>query len=110
MNLILIYVLFQSFKYDRYLDENGKENTDFKKNGKKLKFYYMPFGSGKTKCPGRQFAVHEIKQFVTLLISYFDMDLVEKNSKTPPLDESRAGLGILQPTYDVDFKYRLKVF
>ncbi|XP_077348864.1 cytochrome P450 7A1 isoform X1 [Lithobates pipiens] len=105
-----IYEDPQTFKYDRYLDENGKEKTDFFLKGKKLKYYYMPFGSGKTKCPGRQFAVHEIKQLVTLLISYFDMDLVDKNSKTPPLDESRAGLGILQPTYDVDFRYRLKVF
>ncbi|XP_072267256.1 cytochrome P450 7A1 [Pyxicephalus adspersus] len=99
-----------TFKYDRYLDENGKEKTNFFLKGKKLKYYYMPFGSGKTKCPGRQFAVHEIKQLMVLLISYFDMELVDKNSKTPPLDESRAGLGILQPTYDVDFRYRLKAF
>ncbi|CAI9574466.1 unnamed protein product [Staurois parvus] len=99
-----------TFKYDRYLDENGKERTNFFLKGKKLKHYYMPFGSGKTKCPGRKFAVHEIKQLMTLLFSYFDMELVDKNSKTPPLDESRAGLGILQPNYDVDFRYRLKVF
>ncbi|XP_075067472.1 cytochrome P450 7A1 [Mixophyes fleayi] len=97
-----------TFKHDRYLDENGKEKTNFYLKGKKLKYYYLPFGSGKTKCPGRQFAVHEIKQLLTLLISYFDMELIDKNTKTPPLDQSRAGLGILQPTVDVDFRYRLK--
>ncbi|XP_069816111.1 cytochrome P450 7A1 [Dendropsophus ebraccatus] len=97
-----------TFKYDRYLNENGKEKTDFYLKGKKLKYYYLPFGSGKTKCPGRQFAVHEIKQLLTLLISYFDMELVDKNVKSPPLDQSRAGLGILQPTDDVEFRYRLK--
>lgn len=97
-----------AFKYDRYLDESGKEKTDFYLRGKKLKYYYLPFGSGKTKCPGRQFAVHEIKQLLTLLISYFDMELVDKNAKSPPLDQSRAGLGILQPTHDVDFRFRLK--
>ncbi|XP_063779832.1 cytochrome P450 7A1 [Pseudophryne corroboree] len=97
-----------TFKYDRYLDENRKENTSFYLKGKKLKYYYMPFGSGKTICPGRQFAVHEIKQLLTLLISYFELELVDKNVKSPPLDQSRAGLGILQPTHDVDFRYRLK--
>ncbi|KAG8570800.1 hypothetical protein GDO81_011423 [Engystomops pustulosus] len=99
-----------NFKYDRYLDENGKEKTDFYLKGKKLKYYYLPFGSGKTKCPGREFAVHEIKQLLSLMISYFDLELVDKNAKSPPLDQSRAGLGILQPTYDVDFRYRLKTY
>ncbi|XP_018419692.1 PREDICTED: cholesterol 7-alpha-monooxygenase [Nanorana parkeri] len=105
-----IYEDPMTFKYDRYLDENGKEKTNFYLRGKKLKYYYIPFGSGKTKCPGRQFAVYEIKQLIILLLSYLDMEIVDKTSKTPPLDESRAGLGILQPTYDVDFRYRLKVF
>ncbi|XP_044151334.1 cytochrome P450 7A1-like [Bufo gargarizans] len=96
------------FKYDRFLDENGKGKTDFYLKGKKLKYYYLPFGSGRTKCPGRQFAVLEIKQLLTLLISYFDMELADKNAKCPPLDQSRAGLGILPPTNDVDFRFRLK--
>lgn len=68
----------------------------------------MPFGSGVTKCPGRFFAVYEIKQFLTLLLSYFDMELLDPAIQVPPLDQSRAGLGILQPTYDVDFRYKLK--
>ncbi|XP_053324291.1 cytochrome P450 7A1-like [Spea bombifrons] len=97
-----------TFKHDRYLDENLKEKTNFYLKGRKLKYYYLPFGSGKTKCPGRHFAVHEIKQLLTLLISYFDLELVDKNTKCPPLDQSRAGLGILQPKHEVDFRYRLK--
>ncbi|KAM8967318.1 cytochrome P450 7A1-like [Pelodytes ibericus] len=97
-----------TFKYDRYLDEDLKEKTNFYLKGRKLKYYYLPFGSGKTKCPGRQFAVHEIKQLLTLMISYFDVEIIDKNAKSPPLDQSRAGLGILQPTHDVDFRYRLK--
>ncbi|KAM8966875.1 cytochrome P450 7A1-like [Pelodytes ibericus] len=99
-----------TFKYDRYLDENLQEKTNFYLKGRKLKYYYLPFGSGKTKCPGRQFAVHEIKQLLTLIISYFDVEMIDKNTKSPPLDQSRAGLGILQPTHDVNFRYRLKTF
>lgn len=97
-----------TYKYDRYLDENGQEKTSFYRNGRKLRYYYMPFGSGVTKCPGRFFAVHEIKQFLSLLLAYFEMDLLDPDVKEPPLDQSRAGLGVLQPTYDVDFRYRLR--
>ncbi|XP_025910490.1 cholesterol 7-alpha-monooxygenase [Apteryx rowi] len=103
-----IYADPLTFKYDRYLDENGEEKTDFYRNGCKLKYYYMPFGTGIAKCPGRLFAVHEIKQFLTLILSYFEIELVDSNVQCPSLDQSRAGLGILQPTNDVDFRYRLK--
>uniref|UniRef100_A0A8C5M7Y0 Cholesterol 7-alpha-monooxygenase n=1 Tax=Leptobrachium leishanense TaxID=445787 RepID=A0A8C5M7Y0_9ANUR len=96
------------FKYDRFLNENLEPKTDFYLRGRKLKYYYLPFGSGKTKCPGRHVAVYEIKQMITLFLSYFDIEYVDKNVKIPPLDQSRAGLGILQPTHDVNFRYKLK--
>lgn len=98
----------QEYKFDRFLDEKGQEKTTFTRQGRKLRYFYMPFGSGVTKCPGRFFAVYEIKQFLTLLLSYFDMELLDPAIQVPPLDQSRAGLGILQPTYDVDFRYKLK--
>lgn len=98
----------QEFKYDRFLEDNGQEKTTFCRRGRKLRYFYMPFGSGVTKCPGRFFAIYEIKQFLTLMLLYFDMELLDPAIRVPPLDQSRAGLGILQPTYDVDFKYRLK--
>ncbi|XP_008572483.1 PREDICTED: cholesterol 7-alpha-monooxygenase [Galeopterus variegatus] len=97
-----------TFKYDRYLDENRKTKTTFYSNGLKLKYYYMPFGSGATICPGRLFAVHEIKQFLFLMLSYFELELVESHVKCPPLDQSRAGLGILPPLNDIEFKYKFK--
>ncbi|XP_071410581.1 cytochrome P450 7A1 isoform X2 [Pithys albifrons albifrons] len=103
-----IYADPLTFKYDRFLNENGEEKTDFYRNGRKLKYYYMPFGTGIAKCPGRLFAVHEIKQFLTLMLSYFEIELVDNNVKCPSLDQSRAGLGILQPSNDIDFRYRLK--
>eukprot|EP00072_Mus_musculus_P055442 XP_006537667.1 PREDICTED: cholesterol 7-alpha-monooxygenase isoform X2 [Mus musculus] len=97
-----------TFKYDRYLDESGKAKTTFYRNGNKLKYFYMPFGSGATICPGRLFAVQEIKQFLILMLSYFELELVESHTKCPPLDQSRAGLGILPPLNDIEFKYKLK--
>uniref|UniRef100_A0A673CIZ8 Cytochrome P450, family 7, subfamily A, polypeptide 1 n=1 Tax=Sphaeramia orbicularis TaxID=375764 RepID=A0A673CIZ8_9TELE len=96
------------YKFDRFLDEKCQEKTTFYRNGRRLRYFYMPFGSGVTKCPGRFFAVYEIKQFLSLVLAYFDMELLDPAVKVPPLDQSRAGLGILQPTYDVDFRYKLK--
>ncbi|XP_017518973.3 cytochrome P450 7A1 [Manis javanica] len=97
-----------TFKYDRYLDEHGKTKGTFYRNGLKLKYYYMPFGSGATVCPGRLFAVQEMKQFLILMLSYFELELVESHVTCPPLDQSRAGLGILPPLNDIEFKYKLK--
>lgn len=105
---VFFVFLLQTFKYDRYLDENGKTKTTFYSNGIKLKYYYMPFGSGATMCPGRLFAVQEIKQFLILMLSYFELELVESQVKCPPLDQSRAGLGILPPLNDIEFKYKFK--
>ncbi|XP_069777538.1 cytochrome P450 7A1-like [Narcine bancroftii] len=96
------------FKYDRFLDENGKEKTTFYKNGRKLKNYLLPFGSGVSMCPGRLFAINEIKQFLSLLLCYFDMELLDPSAPTPPINNSRAGFGILQPVHDVKFRYCLK--
>ncbi|KAJ8268633.1 hypothetical protein COCON_G00138050 [Conger conger] len=97
-----------TYRYDRFLDESGQEKSSFYREGRRLRYYYMPFGSGVTKCPGRFFAVHEIKQFLLLLLAHFHMELLDPQARVPPLDQSRAGLGILQPTYDVDFRFRLK--
>ncbi|XP_036374520.1 cytochrome P450 7B1 [Megalops cyprinoides] len=92
------------YKFDRFV-EDGKEKTDFYKHGQKLKYYRMPFGSGSTKCPGRYFAVNEMKQFLSLVLLYFDVEVLEGQKKVS-LDSSRAGLGILLPASDVRFRYR----
>ncbi|XP_051015876.1 cytochrome P450 7A1 [Acomys russatus] len=97
-----------TFKYDRFLDENRKTKTTFYSNGNKLKYFYMPFGSGASVCPGRLFAIQQIKQFLILMLSYFEVELVESCATCPPLDQSRAGLGILPPLNDIEFKYKLK--
>ncbi|KAF3698514.1 25-hydroxycholesterol 7-alpha-hydroxylase [Channa argus] len=99
-----IYEDPQTFRFDRYM-QDGKEKTDFYKGGQKLKYYLMPFGSGSTMCPGRFFALNEIKQFLCLLLLYFDLELEEGQSRAT-LDPSRAGLGVLLPATDVRFRYR----
>ncbi|KAJ8011842.1 hypothetical protein DPEC_G00062480 [Dallia pectoralis] len=101
-----IYENPEVYKFDRFF-EDGKEKTDFYKNGQRLKHYLMPFGSGSTKCPGRYFAINEIKQFLTLLLIYFDVEVLE-GQKPCIQDPRRAGLGILHPATDIQIRYRLR--
>ncbi|XP_018929502.1 5-beta-cholestane-3-alpha,7-alpha-diol 12-alpha-hydroxylase-like [Cyprinus carpio] len=97
-----------TFKYDRFLTPDGNKKTDFYKGGKKLKYYNMPWGAGTTMCPGRFFATNELKQFVFLMLSYFDFELKNPNEEIPGIDIRRWGFGSMQPTKDVQFRYRLR--
>ncbi|KAF6323211.1 cytochrome P450 family 7 subfamily B member 1 [Rhinolophus ferrumequinum] len=95
----------EEFRFDRFV-ENGKKKTTFFKRGKKLKFYLLPFGLGASKCPGRFLAVIEIKQLLIILLTYFDLEIVD--DKPIQLDKGRFLLGIQYPDSDVLFRYKVK--
>nr|XP_033790281.1 5-beta-cholestane-3-alpha,7-alpha-diol 12-alpha-hydroxylase [Geotrypetes seraphini]XP_033790282.1 5-beta-cholestane-3-alpha,7-alpha-diol 12-alpha-hydroxylase [Geotrypetes seraphini] len=96
------------FKYNRFLSPDGAKKVDFYKNGRKVKYFTMPWGAGTSICPGRFFATNELKQFVFLMLAYFDFELVNAEKDIPPIDKSRWGFGIMQPTHDVQFRYRIR--
>uniref|UniRef100_A0A670IVA3 Prostacyclin synthase n=1 Tax=Podarcis muralis TaxID=64176 RepID=A0A670IVA3_PODMU len=95
-------------KYDRFLNSDGTEKTDFYKGGKSLKYYSMPWGAGINVCIGKFLAVNSIKQCVFLLLSYFDLELKDPNAAIPAFDKERYGFGMLQPEKDVIIRYKLK--
>ncbi|XP_038018229.1 cytochrome P450 7B1 isoform X2 [Motacilla alba alba] len=95
----------KEYKFDRYI-EDGKKKTTFYKAGRKLKYFLMPFGSGISMCPGRFLAMNEMKMFLFILLSHFDVELAE--NKAVRLDNSRMGLGILLPDVDIAFRYKLR--
>ncbi|XP_029442474.1 5-beta-cholestane-3-alpha,7-alpha-diol 12-alpha-hydroxylase [Rhinatrema bivittatum] len=96
------------FKYDRFLNPDGTKKADFYKHGKKVKYFTMPWGAGTSICPGRFFAVNELKQFVFLMLAYFDFELINTEEEIPPINQSRWGFGTMQPTHDIHFRYRLR--
>ncbi|XP_066537209.1 cytochrome P450 7A1 [Hoplias malabaricus] len=102
-----IYPNPTEFKFDRFLDEDGQRRNQYFKNDRELKNYLMPFGSGASKCPGRFFAMNEIKEFLTVVLRYYDLNLVEPDIMLLP-DCTRAGLGILPPQKDVLLRYRAR--
>ncbi|NXJ71177.1 CP8B1 hydroxylase, partial [Rostratula benghalensis] len=95
------------FRYDRFVNPDGTKK-DFYKNGKKLKYFNMPWGAGVSICPGRFFATAEIKLFAFLMLSHYDLELVNREEETPAIDISRWGFGTMQPVRDVRFRYRLR--
>lgn len=97
-----------SFRYNRFLNTNGTKKTDFYKGGNKVKYYTMPWGAGVSMCPGRFFATNELKQFVFLMLVYFDFELKNPDEKIPEIDSKRWGFGTMHPTSDIEFRYRLR--
>ncbi|XP_069507370.1 prostacyclin synthase isoform X2 [Ambystoma mexicanum] len=103
-----IYQDPENFQYDRFLNSDGSEKTDFFKRGKKLKQYTMPWGAGKNACIGRFHAINSIKQFVFILLTCFDLELKTPEEKLPSFDKSRYGFGMVQPISDIMIRYKLK--
>ncbi|NWR00834.1 CP8B1 hydroxylase, partial [Paradoxornis webbianus] len=93
------------FKYDRFVNTDGTRK-DFYRNGKRLKFVNMPWGAGVSTCPGRFFATAEMKLFVFLMLSHFELELVNEEEEIPAIDSSRCGFGTVQPVHDVRFRFR----
>uniref|UniRef100_A0A3Q2QKT8 Cytochrome P450 family 8 subfamily B member 1, tandem duplicate 3 n=1 Tax=Fundulus heteroclitus TaxID=8078 RepID=A0A3Q2QKT8_FUNHE len=71
-------------------------------------YYNMPWGAGVSMCPGRFFATNELKQFVFLMLVYFEFELKNPNEEIPEIDFRRWGFGSMQPIRDVQFRYRLR--
>lgn len=97
-----------AFKYDRFLNPNGSRKVDFYKAGKKIHHYTMPWGSGVSICPGRFLAISEMKLFILLMVTHFDLELVDPATPVPPVDPHRWGFGTTQPSHEVRFRYRLR--
>ncbi|NXV79712.1 CP8B1 hydroxylase, partial [Atlantisia rogersi] len=95
----------QEFKYDRFVNPDGTKK-DFYKNGKRLKYFNMPWGAGISICPGRFFATAEVKLFAFLMLSHYDMELVNEEEEIPEIDVTRWGFGTMQPVHDIQFRYR----
>ncbi|XP_051568806.1 prostacyclin synthase-like [Myxocyprinus asiaticus] len=96
----------EKFKFDRFLNADGTEMKDFIKEGVRVKYPTMPWGTKGNMCPGRHFAVSAIKEFVFMVLTRFDLELCDKNVTVPLVDTSGYGFGMLQPREDLEIRYR----
>ncbi|XP_048054883.1 prostacyclin synthase [Megalobrama amblycephala] len=96
----------EMFQFDRFLNKDGSERKDFFKEGTRMKYPSVPWGTKGNLCPGRHFAVSAIKELVFTILTQFDLELCDKNATLPLVDPSRYGFGILQPAGDLEIRYR----
>lgn len=93
--MFCLFCLLQTFKYDRFID------AKFYKNGKELKNPVMAFGS---LCPGKRYALLQLKWFILRLFTRFQLEQVE--GKSAELDHNYHGHEVLPPKQDVDIRFR----
>lgn len=86
------------FKHDRFVGEKGRAQAR----------HVKPFGGGVSMCPGRFFAVREVKSFVALALARYEWRIPNggQDAKIPPFDSSRSGLGIYPPQDDISIRVR----
>ena len=96
-NTVSFSVSLQEYKYDRFVD------AKFYKNGKEVKHPVMTFGS---LCPGKRFALLQLKWYIISIFTTFDMHLHE--GEHAELDAQYHGHEILPPVKDVQMSYRFR--
>jgi cytochrome P450 len=84
------------FIFDRFLNRKAESVPG-----------YMPFGAGKSICPGRFFVKYEIKTCVAMLLRYMEYKF-EDTDTIPSQIRTRIGLGVAPPTKDIPINYRYK--
>ena len=99
-----IYPDPERYIFDRFYIPSGVKT--FTKGGERVPLPLMPFGAGASMCPGRFFALNEIKLFVATALLEWEMDFAAAKGAPPRFDFSRAGLGIYPPMEDVSVRIR----
>ncbi|KAM9094537.1 5-beta-cholestane-3-alpha,7-alpha-diol 12-alpha-hydroxylase [Sarcophilus harrisii] len=97
-----------TFKYDRFLNPDGSRKVVFYKQGRKVKPHMLSWGAGTTVCPGRFFALNEMKMFVFMMVTQYDIELVDQDVKIPSVNRKLFGISAMQPIQDVQFQYRIR--
>jgi len=85
----------QVFKYDRFID------ATFYKNGKELRNPVIAFG---TLCPGKRYALLQLKWYLLTAFTRFDLRL-QPGAKAE-YDYRYHGHEVLPPVDDVNIDYR----
>ncbi|ETS73858.1 hypothetical protein PFICI_14804 [Pestalotiopsis fici W106-1] len=109
------------FHAERFLvpDDTVEENTSNGNvpgadvEGGKYKFsldglagLWLPYGGGQRMCPGRHFAKAEMLSTLSLLLSQFDLELMDTDKFQPKPDSNWFPTGALPPDCKVPFRMR----
>ncbi|KAJ7038228.1 cytochrome P450 [Mycena alexandri] len=89
-----------AFDPTRFL-KDGESNKA--SEGKVHPAAFRAFGGGKTLCPGRHFATHEILAFVAVIVLTFDLETADGAMRipVPPQEDRVLPVHVLEPRTDV---------
>ena len=96
MYSIFIFI-FQTFKYDRFID------AKFYCRDKELKNPVLTFG---TLCPGKRYALLQAKWYIFSQMNKFKMSLA--SGQKAEMDINYHGHEILPPVKDIDIHFKLR--
>ncbi|CAF1098378.1 unnamed protein product [Didymodactylos carnosus] len=97
------------FKYDRFL-ANKQMLANLELEQEKIgSIGFLPFGYGKTMCPGRFFARNQMKICAAMILKYIDYEFINLNDE-PKQSRYRVGIGIASPDHDIQIRYKYKSF
>jgi hypothetical protein len=85
------------FIFDRFINKNADTIPGF-----------IPFGGGKSMCPGRLFAKNEIKICLAMLLRYMEYKFVDTDT-IPTQKPHRVGFGVAPPSQHIPIMYRYKI-
>ena len=68
--------------------------------------HWLPYGGGQRTCPGRFFAKQEMLSGLAIIITMFDIEVLDKNRKLPKSDMGGFGFGTLSPDRDMPVRIR----
>ena len=90
-----------AFVPDRYLGKDGRvDKGKFTKNGKRVPCVDSGFGFGDSLCPGRFFAMNEMKIFILMMFMNYDIHLLP-NQTLPQIAWDRMDFVIPPPDSNV---------
>ncbi|KAG9093409.1 hypothetical protein FRC06_011533 [Ceratobasidium sp. 370] len=85
-----VYAQPKTFEPERFMD-GGKEKV----NGR-----FIPFGGGFSACSGSHLALAQIKTFMIVLLSEFDISLEDERQTLPGFSPGNRGFGMIRPVGD----------
>ncbi|CAF1435677.1 unnamed protein product [Didymodactylos carnosus] len=97
------------FKYDRFL-ANQQMLANLELEQEKIgSIGFLPFGYGKSMCPGRFFARNQMKICTAIILKYIEYEFINLNDE-PERSRYRVGVGVALPEHDIPIRYKYKSF
>ena len=79
----------------RFLEETKGKEPEFSLKGRSAA--WIPYGGGQKICPGRHFAKQEMIVSLAILLTLFDIEMIDASARIPENDMAGLGFGALWP-------------